>query len=261
MNFNWAGDIIFRDTILPNKRFVIGSPQLAIPTDIREWLRGVDSLVISNALRQVPGLPDTHGPGDFNRRAHQIWAYVAARIRYVYDMQREGYGDFWLFPDETLSLGEGDCEDCAILLAAMMVASGISPFCVRVVMGHLYQGPQLLGAHAWVVYQGEGGHWRLLESTLDEVPPILPDAEKLAQPQALRWYHPVFCFNDQHLWWIRQPAAPQLPPPPGLDDFLRRRREQGVRYVNLTSPFRQHLLAYTAQVASTPMHPPPGVRR
>src|SRR5262249_8564851 len=151
----------------PNKRFVIGAPKRDIATDIREWLTSPrDNLVLTDALAQIPGLPKTKEPGDFIRRAHLIWAFVAAAVRSSYDKDARGYDDFWLFPDETLSLGVGDCEDSSILLAAMLVASGISPYCVRVAMGYLYSGQQLLGSHAWVVYQDEVGIWRLLESTL-----------------------------------------------------------------------------------------------
>jgi len=261
MRFNWHGDVIFRDTLLPNKRFVIGSPERQISTDIREWLRSpLDSLVLKDALAEIPELPSTRGPGDFNRRAYQIWAYVAARVRYSFDKDARGYDDFWLFPDETLALGVGDCEDSSILLAAMLVASGISTYCVRVAMGYLYSGQQLLGSHVWVAYQDEAGIWRILESTLDSVPPTLPDADALTQPGAPRWYRPDFCFNDVHLWWIR-PPAPQIAPPVGLDDYLRRRFQSGVLNVNLTPQFREHLVAYTTRVAGPPPPPPPGARR
>jgi hypothetical protein len=262
MRYNWHGDVIFRDTVLPNKRFVIGSPQHDIQTDIREWLSApADNLVLKGALAQLKGLPQSKGPGDFDRRAYVIWAFVAGRVRYSFDKDARGYDDFWLLPEETLSLGVGDCEDSAILLAALMVASGISPYCVRVALGYLYNGQQLLGSHAWTVYQDEAGIWRILESTLDTVPARLPDAEALTQPGALRWYHPDFCFNDEHLWWIRPPAQPKVSPPLGLDDYLRRRFQSGVLNVNLTPPFRQHLFDYTTRVAGPPPPPPPGARR
>jgi hypothetical protein len=262
MRYNWAGDVIFRDTVLPNKRFVIGSPGHDIHTDIREWLSNpAEGLVLADALAQIPALPQTKAPGDFDRRAYLVWAYVAERVRYSYDKDARGYDDFWLFADETLSLGVGDCEDTAILLAAMLVASGISRYCVRVALGYLYEGPKLLGSHAWTVYQDEGGIWRLLESTLDAVPPSLPSADALATPGGPRYYHPDFCFNGEHLWWIRPPAQPQISPPLGLDDYLRRRFQSGVLNVNLTPPFRQHLFDYTTRVAGPPPPPPPGARR
>jgi len=36
--YNWAGDAIVRDTIMVDKRVVIGNTGVFIPTDIRDWL-------------------------------------------------------------------------------------------------------------------------------------------------------------------------------------------------------------------------------
>ena len=36
--YNWAGDAIVRDTIMSDKRAVIGNSGICIPTDIRDWL-------------------------------------------------------------------------------------------------------------------------------------------------------------------------------------------------------------------------------
>jgi hypothetical protein len=247
MRYNWAGDVIFRDTILPNKRFVIGSPDQPVATDIREWLQPSNSLVIRNALSQVPGLPWTKGPGDFDRRAYALWAYVAARVQYNADKDRRGFDDFWLFAEETLSLGIGDCEDSSILLAALLISAGISPYCVRVALGTLYEGSRLIGSHAWVVYQDEFGIWRLLESTLDTVPPRLPDADAFTLPGAPQLYHPDFSFNGDHLWWIRPPARPDLPPPLGLEDYLRRRTQSGIANVPMTPQIRQGIFAHASR--------------
>ncbi|HQN30857.1 MAG TPA: hypothetical protein PKX20_06995 [Methanothrix soehngenii] len=35
---NWAGEEIVRDTIVYDKRVVIGSSGILIPTDVRDWL-------------------------------------------------------------------------------------------------------------------------------------------------------------------------------------------------------------------------------
>src|SRR3989442_10118304 len=104
MDFHWAGDVIFRDTRLPRKRYVIGSPQTPVTTDIREWLRFQQDEVLRETLREIPGLPTNRDWGAFDRRALLVWDYVARHVQYAFDKDRQGYNDFWLFPDETLSL-------------------------------------------------------------------------------------------------------------------------------------------------------------
>jgi transglutaminase-like putative cysteine protease len=229
MQYHWGGDFIYRDTRLPNKRFVIGSPQTPVETDIREWLQYAEDQVLLKALATIPGMPDDSAWGSFDRRALLVWDYVARHVRYNFDKDRQGYDDFWLFPDETISLAVGDCEDSAILLAAMLLAAGISPYCVRVVLGKLFDANGvLLGAHAWTVYQDESGVWRLLEATLDAAPSALPSADALAMPGGRHIYWPEFCFNDRHLWWVRTPNRPDAMPPRGLDEYLLRTAMAGV---------------------------------
>lgn len=244
MHFHWGGDVIFRDTLLPNKRFVIGSPDEPVATDIREWLRPAESRVMVETLARIPCLPRAKRPGDYDRRALRIWGWVAAQVRYDYDRDRRGYDDFWLFAEESLSLGVGDCEDSSILLYRLLVAAGISPYCVRMALGHLYGGGQLIGSHAWVVYQDEIGIWRLLESTLDQMPLTLPDADALTVAEAPLAYCPDFCVNEHHLWWIRPPAFPGIHPPLGLDDYLRRRFESGVVNAEMTPERRRQIHDY-----------------
>jgi hypothetical protein len=239
MLFQWGGDVIYRDTRLPNKRFVIGSPQSPVATDIREWLVFGENKVMLDAVNEIPGMPQTKEWGTFDRRAYLAWDYVTRTVRYSFDKDRRGYDDFWLFPAETLSLAVGDCEDSAILMGQMLLAAGISAYCVRVVLGHLFDAHGvLLGAHAWTVYQDEGGVWRLLDGTLEKVPSSLPSADALAMPGGRLIYWPEFCFNNAHLWWIRPPNNPNAVPPRGLDNYLLSNAMAGV--VNAGMPPERH---------------------
>ena len=250
MLFHWDGDLIIRETILPNKRYVIGSPQTPVATDIREYFSYADDKVVLAAIATINGMPEGKEWGTFDRRACLAWDYVTRHVRYMYDKDKQGYDDFWLFPDEALSLAVGDCEDTAILLAQMLVATGISPYCVRVVLGHLYDGNGvLLGGHAWTVFQDEGGVWRLLDGTLDKVPSALPSADALTMPGGRHIYWPDFCWNDAHLWWIRPPNRPDAVPPRGLDEYLLRRAMAGVINVEMHADRRQAIWERMEQIA------------
>jgi len=204
---NWAGDAIVRDTIMPDKRAVLGNSSIRIPTDIRAWLSSVKSEVILLALQEM-GLPAAREAGTFDQRAWKIWDYVARSVTYVADKTSCGLEDFWLFPEETLVLHKGDCEDSSFLLATLLLASGISEHCVRVVLGRV-STPDGAYGHAWVVYQNELGRWCLLESTLDAVPSQLTPADPFIVPGNEYQYQPLFCLNGSHLWSIGA-ANPQI---------------------------------------------------
>jgi transglutaminase-like putative cysteine protease len=204
--FNWAGDTIIRDTVMWDKRAVLGYQNIYIPTDIRQWISPSDSEVMERTLQEI-GLPSSRGAGTFDQRAWRIWKYVAESVEYVVDKKSCGMEDFWLFPDETLMLHKGDCEDSSFLLASLMLASGISEQCVRVVLGKVISRDGEFG-HAWVVYQNEEGTWCLLESTLSQVPEGMPPADPLTQPGVKDQYHPLFCLNKSHLWWISPGQVP-----------------------------------------------------
>ncbi len=205
--YNWAGDIIARDTIVDNKRAVVGYKNRLIPTDIREWMKEPPNNKLSEALSEIPYLAEWKEDDCFDERAVAIWDYVAKKITYVYDKDAHGLPDFWMLPEEVLTLKKGDCEDSSFLLCSLLLASGISPFCVRAVLGIVYDKKgNPLGGHAWPCYLDELGKWRLLESTLDTIPAIMPLADSLAKEGTEFRYEPMMCFNQYHLWLIKPSA-------------------------------------------------------
>jgi transglutaminase-like putative cysteine protease len=199
--YDWAGSRILHHTEIPSKRRVIGNEDVLIPTDLREWIAPVDSQVIRKVIASL-GLPHTKKPGEFDKRAWTIWKFVAENIEYKCDETAQRKPDFWQFPPETLALGKGDCEDCAFLLASLLLASGISPFCVRVVFGVLTQRDDIRSGHSWVIYKHEKGRWVVLESTLDILPKHWPSADNLAKKGSLPRYYPDICLNQQHVWTV-----------------------------------------------------------
>ena len=203
-SYQWAGDIIVRDTLVPNKRAVVGYEDKLIPTDIREWMKEPPNNKLSKALSEIEGLQMTREAGTFDERTMLIWDYVARKITYVYDKEAHGLPDFWMLPEEVLTIEKGDCEDSTFLLCSLLLASGISPFCVRAELGVVYdKSNNPLGGHAWPCYLDEMGNWRLLESTLDSVPDRMPLADDLTKEGTEFRYEPMLCFNKQHLWLIK----------------------------------------------------------
>jgi hypothetical protein len=141
MPYNWEGDMILQNTIIEDKRFVIGDETRQIRTDIREWISFEDNNIMKGILKDLAkdkGLPISRNPGDFDKRAMIVWNFIAKNIKYVHDSERQRKEDFWLFPPEIHTLHKGDCEDGSFLLASLLIASGISPFCVRVALGEVF---------------------------------------------------------------------------------------------------------------------------
>lgn len=97
------------------------------PDGIRETLKAMRVLVLDGkrqptvraaALKAIAGTPEK----DFTAEAGALWSWVRQNIRYV----RDHTGDEQLhFAELILDQGAGDCDDAALLLAAMMESVGI----------------------------------------------------------------------------------------------------------------------------------------
>lgn len=90
----------------------------------------------------------------FDEKAEIIQKWVIDSVSYRYDQHVSGYLEFWQFPFETISLGTGDCEDGAVLMASLMIASGIPNYRVRVAGGLVATGQPSAptGGHGWCCY-------------------------------------------------------------------------------------------------------------
>ncbi len=223
-SYNWDGDIIVRGTIVPGKRFVLGNRRKAIDTDIRGWIAAEDNNVLRAILRTMK-LPISRESGDFDRRALTIWSYVNRHFSYVHDSERIQTKDFWLFPEETATLGQGDCEDYSFLIASLLLSSGISPYCVRVVLGEIFDAEgNSLGGHCWPMYKTEMGEWCIFEMTEGKEPRYLP--KKFINIYPFVRYVPYYCFNNHHLFRIFPKEGERSRKYVRLEDYFGTRSEK-----------------------------------
>jgi hypothetical protein len=212
VQWNWDGDIIVHSPIIPASRQVPGTRK-RYETDIRGYLASRDNAVIRRAVGQIAdGLSSadrvffsSHKEGSFDFRMRKVTEYLSEQVRYT--KGKRGF-DSWLFPEETLANGSGDCEDRAFLLASLLLSSGISSYVVRVVLGKLYnQQSRESRDHVWVMYKNESGFWMLVE-------PLLHNEQARKKGEALRQksarvpidtyeYVPYYVFNDTHLWSLK----------------------------------------------------------
>jgi hypothetical protein len=230
--WNWDGDHIIHECIVPASRPVPGYPRKksSYDIDVREFLVTERNEVMRKTLREdiksyvrtSPGanweLFQSRSEGSFDHRAHLIAEYVSEKIAYKAARQ-----DFWQFPDETLWVKEGDCEDRALLVASLLLASGVSGYNVRVALGKLRVSKKSAKYrnydHAWVMYKNEEGRWTILEPL--HLHREAKGAFKPERPSGLTKaeYIPYFVFNDVHLWEVCGPD-----PCPSFQDVALRSR-------------------------------------
>ncbi len=227
--WNWSGDEIIHKPIIRASRQIPGKKK-RYDIDIREFLTTTDNAVVARTLGElVASLPAeeqarfrSHDAGSFDFRDDKLVQFVGT-LRYRAAANKSSRcPDAWLFPDETLAQQYGDCEDLAFVLAALLTASGISSYCVRVALGALHislpGGKLQKHDHCWVMYQNEGGAWEILEPLRLTAAGVA----KASRPRNLKPVHateyvPHYVFNADHLWHVK---SRHFRPEVGLNDYL-----------------------------------------
>jgi len=85
--------------------------------------------------------------------------WVKSNIIYTPDKSSYGIDEYWAYPYQTLKRKRGDCEDGAILIANILLRSGVPWYRVRVCAGSVKGG-----GHAYCVYCREtDNEWVVLD--------------------------------------------------------------------------------------------------
>ena len=209
--WNWAGNEIIHEPAFMVQRKLTrkGQSLNRYKADIREFLsiekNAVIRGLIEKLLKQLP--PDeqlrfyNNAPGNRDCRVKYCQYYLR---NFSYQLSKGGF-DEWQYPEETVVLKTGDCEDYAFLLASMLEACDISPYCIRVAFGKIVDHAS--GAtwdHAWVMYQNEMGSWEIIEPAqyLKHAKPATSAKKKYSRTQDVE-YLPHFVFNRDHVWRVR----------------------------------------------------------
>jgi len=108
-------------------------------------------------------LPLIKGDTD-DEKALNCLIWVIKNITYTPDKKEYGMDEYWAFPYQTLKRKKGDCEDGAILLANLMIKSGIPYYKIRISAGDVDDGKGNKGGHCYVTYYcEEKGYWVLCD--------------------------------------------------------------------------------------------------
>lgn len=115
-------------------------PNTNYPLDVRYFFQHSKPLVEMVSKLHL----DT---GNYDSRALACLKWVKDNIKYFSDISIFGSKEYWSFPCETLYSLKGDCDSGAILLANLMVESGIPYWRIRLNVGFV-EG----GYHMYVTY-------------------------------------------------------------------------------------------------------------
>jgi hypothetical protein len=210
---DWGGVRIVVPPVVTVPRLLPGRRGRATPVsmDVRVFVPSkasnvVDAWISERVRARVDGaswlqslLETRPSPGWFDAIAHLVADIVFEQIRY-----EPRSGGAWQLAEETLALGRGDCEDRATLLGSALIAVGISPYNVRVALGHVALSEpgkrRRRVAHAWVVYRGEDGGWLPLE-------PVPARSAPRKRGQVALTYEPDYVFNGDHQWQVNPADA------------------------------------------------------
>lgn len=142
----------------------------------------------------------------YEEKAMLCFQYVRDNIVYTPDKPMHGIPEFWNFPNETLTLGKGDCEDMAILIVSMMRNAGIPAYRVKVAAGHVAMPTPTapLGGHAYPMFLREHDEeWVALDPCY--MPNNLPIKQRVAIKNDTNYKDIWFTFNDE-LSWSNRPV-------------------------------------------------------
>jgi hypothetical protein len=178
-------DILYAGRSLPNK----GS---GVKIDIRDFFNTKDSMIksIVTTLKLENKTDD--------EKAVICLEWIIKNIKYVSDTTK-GLNEFWQFPYETLTYMTGDCEDMSILLANMLIISGIPSWKIRLSAGNVDDKKGSSGGHCFPTYYcEEKDQWVLLDCCY--WPNTSPIDERKAYKDETYYISTWFSWSEEYCW-------------------------------------------------------------
>jgi len=135
-----------------------------------------------------------------NQKALACLKWVIQNIPYKSDTKNYKKPEFWCFPFETLSKGSGDCEDQCLLLANLLIISGVPSWKVRVNCGYVFEpaSKKQIG-HAYLTFFDDVNEkWVILDTC------FYPNLKRIIDREEYKketMYQDIwFSFNDELSW-------------------------------------------------------------
>jgi hypothetical protein len=179
-----------------------------IDVDVKAFIKKNDA-ILWHVITQIGLRKDTP-----NETALAIQNFVCTFLKYKYDDLTAEVPEFWLFPFESIQSEIGDCEDGAILIAALLINAGIPSWRVKVAAAEVLADPVFapsdteVGGHAYCLYLADRPdsvrklEWIILDWCYLQDPEIPVETKPLAREGGTEgaYRDVLFTFNDEFSW-------------------------------------------------------------
>ncbi|MFX1590441.1 MAG: DUF4332 domain-containing protein [Promethearchaeota archaeon] len=179
-----------------------------IDVDVKAFIKKNDA-ILWHVITQVGLRRETP-----NETAFVIQNFVCNFLKYKYDDITADIPEFWLFPFESIQAEIGDCEDGAILIAALLINAGIPSWRVKVCAAEVIADPIFapseteVGGHAYCIYLADRPdserklEWVILDWCYLQDPEVPIEEKPLARDGGTEGAYKdvLFTFNDEDSW-------------------------------------------------------------
>ncbi|UCC21218.1 MAG: DUF4332 domain-containing protein [Promethearchaeota archaeon] len=179
-----------------------------IDADVKAFIKK-DDAILWHVITQVGLRKETP-----NETALATQNFVCKFLKYKYDDLTAECEEFWLFPFESIQAEIGDCEDGAILIAALLINAGIPSWRVKVAAAEVIADPVFapsdseVGGHAYCLYLADRPdserklEWVILDWCYLQDPEVLIEEKPLARDGGTEGAYKdvLFTFNDEFSW-------------------------------------------------------------
>ncbi len=179
-----------------------------IDVDVKAFIKK-DDAILWHVITQVGLRKETP-----NETALEIQNFVCKFLKYKYDDLTAEVPEFWLFPFESIQSEIGDCEDGAILIAALLINAGIPSWRVKVTAAEVIADPIFapsdteVGGHSYCLYLADRPdserklEWVILDWCYLQDPEVPIEKKPLARDGGTEgaYKNVLFTFNDEYSW-------------------------------------------------------------
>jgi hypothetical protein len=179
-----------------------------IDADVKTFIKK-DDAILWHVITQLGLRKETP-----NETALAIQNFVCKFLKYKYDDLTAEVEEFWLFPFESIQSEVGDCEDGAILIAALLINAGIPSWRVKVTAAEVIADPIFspsdteVGGHSYCLYLADRPdsdrklEWVILDWCYLQDPEVPIEKKPLARDGGTEeaYKDVLFTFNDEYSW-------------------------------------------------------------